>query len=125
MRTLLLVLSLLLAVTAINGLAVSPRWAAVTAINGLAVSPRWAARRQPAAAAAARMALDGNQTSGGQLDPEARASEARAAYQKAPWFSDKKALAKIDYESFVKQVRRREVVCGSNDNACLLTALCL
>jgi len=117
MRTLLLVLSLLLAVTAINGLAVSPRWAAVRTQR--------AARRQPAAAAAARMALDGNQTSGGQLDPEARASEARAAYQKAPWFSDEKALAKIDYDRFVEQVRRREVVCGSNDNACLLTALCL
>ena len=64
---------------------------------------------------------------GGQLDPEARASVARAAYLKAPEFSDEKALAKIDYARSVEQVLRREVVCGSNAcaiDACLLTALC-
>ena len=46
--------TLLLAVTALNGLAVSPRWAAVRTQR--------AARRTPAAAAAARMGPGGNGT---------------------------------------------------------------
>ena len=53
--------TLLLAVTALNGLAVSPRW--------VAVRTQRAARRPPAAAAAARMGLGTNAVCHTGLEP--------------------------------------------------------